>query len=379
MAEKKDYYDILGVSKDASQDEIKKAYRKLAKKYHPDRNSDDPNASEKFKELSEAYEVLSDPEKRRQYDQFGHSGINQDDLNFQDFTQGGFGGLDDIFDMFFNEGRRSRSSSRRQRAQKGRDLQYRLEIEFEEAAFGAKKEITIPRTETCETCNGSGAKPGTETRTCPNCNGTGQQRTTQRTPFGQFTQTTTCDRCNGTGEIIKEPCPDCNGEGKVRRHRNLTVNIPAGVKSGTKLRMANEGEAGDRGAASGDLYILVEVKSHEIFERKGDDVYCEVPISIVQATLGDEIEVPTLEGKVKFTIPEGTQPGTTFRLKNKGITHLNGRGRGDQFITTKVVVPKNLSGKQKEKLVEFAEMCGEEINPEHKSFLRKVRDVLGVG
>ena len=380
MADKKDYYDVLGVSKDASKDEIKKAYRKLAKKYHPDR-SDEPNASEKFKEISEAYEVLSDPQKRKQYDQFGHSGINQEDFNFQDFAQGGFGGLDDIFDMFFNEGGMgaSRRGRRSRGPQKGNNLQYRLEIDFEEAAFGAKKEITIPRTETCDTCDGTGAKPGTETRTCPKCNGRGQVRTSQRTPFGQITQTQTCSRCNGTGEIIKEPCPDCNGEGKVRRHRNLTVNIPPGVKTGTKLRMANEGEAGDKGAPNGDLYILIEVKSHEIFDRQGDDIYCEVPINFVQATLGDEIQVPTLEGKVKFNIPEGTQPGTTFRLKNKGIEHLNGRGRGDEYITAKVVIPKSLSGEQKEKLMEFAEMSGEEINPEHKSFLRKVRDALGVG
>lgn len=380
MAQKKDYYDVLGVSRDADQKEIKKAYRKLAKKYHPDMNKDDPEASEKFKEISEAYEVLSDEDKRARYDQYGHSGINQEDFNFDDFAQGGFGGFDDIFDMFFGggaRGRGQRSSRRTQR--KGSDLQYKLEIDFEEAAFGAKKEITIPRTENCDNCNGTGAKPGTDKRTCPKCDGRGQVRTTQQTPFGQFAQTRTCDRCEGRGEIFSTPCPECNGKGKVRRHRNITVNIPAGVKDGNKLRLANEGQAGEGNAPSGDLYVIIKVREHEIFDRKGDDLYCEVPISIIQATLGDEIKVPTLDGKVKFTIPEGTQPGRTFRLKNKGIEHLNGYGRGDLYIKPKICVPKNLNDEQKELLMKFAEISGEEINPEQKSFLNKVRKVLGVG
>ena len=375
MATKKDYYDILGVDKDASQKEIKKAYRKLAKKYHPDMNKDDPDTSDKFKEISEAYEILSDPDKRKRYDQYGHSGINDNDFNFDDFAQGGFGGFEDIFDMFFG-GRGGRGRGRRG-PQKGSDLQYRLQITFDEAAFGTEKEITIPRTETCETCGGSGAKPGTEVKTCPKCNGTGQIRVSQRTAFGQFTQTKTCDRCGGNGKIVQTPCSDCNGTGKQRRHRNLTVNIPAGVDNGTRLRMAGEGEAGDKGAPSGDLYIIIQVEKHEIFDRKGDDVYCEVPINFVQATLGDEIKVPTLDGKVKFTIPEGTQPGTTFRLKNKGIPHLNGHGRGDEYIKTKIIIPKHLSKEQKDLLKEFAEVSGEEINPEQKGFFRKVRDAFG--
>jgi len=375
LATKKDYYDILGVDKDASQKEIKKAYRKLAKKYHPDMNKDDPDTSDKFKEISEAYEILSDPDKRKRYDQYGHSGINDNDFNFDDFAQGGFGGFEDIFDMFFG-GRGGRGRGRRG-PQKGSDLQYRLQITFDEAAFGTEKEITIPRTETCETCGGSGAKPGTEVKTCPKCNGTGQIRVSQRTAFGQFTQTKTCDRCGGNGKIVQTPCSDCNGTGKQRRHRNLTVNIPAGVDNGTRLRMAGEGEAGDKGAPSGDLYIIIQVEKHEIFDRKGDDVYCEVPINFVQATLGDEIKVPTLDGKVKFTIPEGTQPGTTFRLKNKGIPHLNGHGRGDEYIKTKIIIPKHLSKEQKDLLKEFAEVSGEEINPEQKGFFRKVRDAFG--
>ncbi|MFW5979798.1 MAG: molecular chaperone DnaJ [Halanaerobiales bacterium] len=374
MAGKKDYYEILGVDRDASQKDIKRAYRKLAKKYHPDMNKEDPQASEKFKEISEAYEILSDPEKRKRYDRYGHSGINSDDFNFEDFARQGFGGFDDIFDIFFGEGRSGRRSNRPRR---GQDLQYRLEIKFKEAAFGTKKDITIPRTETCQTCNGTGAKPGTEVKTCPKCNGKGQIRVGQRTPFGQFTQTKTCDRCNGTGKIVKTPCPDCNGTGKQRRHRNLTVNIPAGVEDGTRLRMSGEGEAGDHGAPSGDLYIIIKVKPHDIFERKGDDIYCEVPINFVQAALGDEIEVPTLEGKVKFQIPKGTQPGTTLRLKNKGVPHLNGSGRGDQYIKTKVVIPKTLNNEQKKLLKNFAEISGDEINPEKKGFFSRVKDAFG--
>lgn len=375
MPGKKDYYDILGVSKDASQKEIKKAYRKLAKKYHPDTNDGDEKSSEKFKEISEAYEILSDPEKRKRYDQYGHSGIGEDDFNFDDFARGGFGGFEDIFDMFFGGGRGGRS--RRRGPQRGRDLQYKLQISFEEAAFGAEKQITIPRTEVCPECDGSGAESSSDVKTCPKCDGQGQIRVTQQTPFGRFAQTKTCDRCGGSGEIVENPCSNCNGTGKVQRRRQLTINIPAGVNNGSKLRMAGEGEAGDKGAASGDLYIIIQVQEHEIFDRKGDDVYCEIPINFVQATLGDEIKVPTLEGKVKFNIPQGTQPGTTFRLKNKGITHLNRSGKGDQYIKTKVVIPENLNKEQKELLEEFAEISGEEINPEKKGFFDKVKNAFG--
>ncbi|MFP4660695.1 MAG: molecular chaperone DnaJ [Halanaerobiales bacterium] len=375
MASKRDYYEVLGVSKDADEDQIKKAYRKKARKLHPDVNKDDPKAEERFKELSEAFEILSDPNKRARYDQYGHSGINENDFNFDDFAQGGFGGFEDIFDMFFGGGM---GGGRRRGPQRGNDLQYRLQISFEKAAFGGTEEISIPRTESCDTCHGTGAKPGTDTRTCPKCNGNGQVRTTQQTPFGHFSQTRVCDRCGGDGRIVETPCPDCNGAGKVRKQRKITVNIPAGVETGTRLRMSGEGEAGDQGAPAGDLYIVLQVKPHRIFKRKGDDIHCEVPISFVQATLGDEIEVPTLEGKVKFNIPEGTQPGTSFRLKNKGIAHLNGYGRGDEYIKAKVVIPKKLNEKQKELLLKFAEESGEEINPEQKGWLKKVRDALGV-
>lgn len=377
MAAKKDYYEILGVSRDADEKEIKKAYRQKARKLHPDVNKDDPDAEEKFKELAEAYDILSDPDKKARYDQYGHAGINDNDFNFEDFARGGFGGfedLSDLFDIFFGGG----MGGRRRGPRRGSDLQYRMEITFEEAAFGTSKEIQIPRTEACPTCKGTGARPGTESKTCPKCHGSGQIRTTQQTPFGQFTQARTCDRCGGEGQIINTPCSECNGTGRVRRQRKITVNIPAGVNSGTRLRMSGEGEAGDKGAPNGDLYIVIQVKPHKIFERKNDDIYCEVPINFVQATLGDEIEVPTIEGKVKFTIPEGTQPGTTFRLKNKGIAHLNGYGRGDQFIKAKVVIPRSLDSNQKNLLLKFAELSGDEINPEQKSWLKKVRDALGV-
>lgn len=376
MPGKKDYYDILGVDKDASQKEIKKAYRKLAKKHHPDMNDGDEKSSEKFKEISEAYEILSDPDKRKRYDQYGHSGINEDDFNFDDFARGGFGGFEDIFDMFFGGGMGGRSS-RRRGPQRGRDLQYKLSISFEEAAFGAKKKITIPRTETCPECDGTGAENESDVQTCPKCNGQGKIRVTQQTPFGQFAQTKTCDRCGGTGKIVENPCSNCQGTGKVNRRRQLTINIPAGVNDGSKLRMSGEGEAGEKGARSGDLYIIINVESHEIFDRKGDDIYCEVPINFVQATLGDEIKVPTLDGKVKFKIPEGTQPGTTFRLKNKGITHLNRSGKGDQYIKAKVVIPEKLDQEQKDLLMKFAEMSGDEINPEKKGFFDKVKNAFG--
>lgn len=374
---KRDCYDVLGVGRDAEKAEIKKAYRSLAKKYHPDLNKNNPEAAEKFKEVQEAYEILNDDDKRARYDQYGHAGVGDDGAGFGGF--GGFGqgggGFEDIFDMFFGGGG---GRSRRQGPKRGADLQYNLEITFEEAAFGAKKELHIPRTENCPTCDGSGAKPGTSAKTCSKCNGKGTIQVAQRTPLGSFVQTQTCNECRGTGKKIETPCPECRGRGQVRRERTISVTIPAGVDTGSRLRMTNEGEAGERGGPPGDLYVKLYVKPHKIFTRKGDDVVCEVPISIIQATLGDEIEVPTLDGKAKFTIPAGTQPGTSFRLKNKGIQHLHSNTRGDQHVKVKVVVPKKLNGEQKKILTKFAEMSGEEINPEQKTFFDKVRDVFGV-
>jgi len=371
----KDYYELLGVDRDADQKEIKKAYRNLAKKYHPDMNQDGEDTSEKFKEISEAYEILSDPDKRARYDQYGHSGINDQDFNFDDFARGGFGGLDDLFNMFGFGGMGGR---RQNGPRRGADLQYRMQISFEDAAFGGKKEIRIPREEECDHCSGSGAEPGSDVKTCPTCQGSGQVRSSKQTPFGQFTQSRVCPECGGDGKIISEPCSKCGGSGKIRKQRKLTVNIPAGVDTGTRLRMAGEGQAGEKGGPAGDLYIIIDVEEHELFDRRGNDLYCEVPISFVQATLGDKIKVPTLEGKVQFDIPAGTQPGNSFRLKNKGIAHLNGYGRGDQYIKVKVMIPKELDQKQKELLEEFAEISGEEINPEHKGFLKKIKDALNV-
>ncbi|WP_408954872.1 molecular chaperone DnaJ [Natroniella sp. ANB-PHB2] len=374
---KKDYYELLGVDRNADKKEIKKAYRKLAKKYHPD-VSDHPNAEEKFKEVAEAYEVLSDKEKRARYDQFGHAGVDQDG----GFGQGGFsgqggfgGGFDDIFDMFFGGGR---GGSRKNAPRKGADLKYNLTVEFEEAAFGAEKEITIPRTEKCSSCNGSGAQSNEDVESCAKCKGTGEIKFKQNTPFGQMVQKSTCDRCNGTGKFINNPCSNCNGQGKIKKRRKITVDIPAGVNDGSRLRMTGEGEAGKNGGPNGDLYIVINIKPHEIFERKGDEIICEVPISFVQATLGDEIKVPTLDGRVKFEIPEGTQPGTSFRLKGKGVPHLNRRGRGDQHIKVKVVIPEKLDQEQKELLRKFADISGEEINPEQKGFLQKIKDAFGM-
>ncbi len=374
MANKRDYYDVLGVDKNASKSEIKKAYRNLAKKYHPD-VSDEDNAQEKFKEISEAYDVLSDEDKRARYDKYGHAGIDQDQAGFN--GQGGFGdfgSFDDIFDMFFGGGGSGRS--RRSRAQKGSDLRYDLSIDFEEAAFGTEKTITIPKTETCSTCNGSGAESESDLETCAKCKGSGEIRFKQNTPFGQMVKSTTCDRCNGTGKFINNPCSECSGKGKVRRRKQVTVDVPAGVETGSRLRMAGEGQAGENGGPAGDLYIIINVKDHELFERQRNNVICEFPISFIQAALGDEVKVPTLDGKVKFKIPEGTQPGETFRLKNKGIPYLKRRGRGDQLIKVKVVIPEKLDNEQKELLQKLAKMSGEEINPEQKNFFDKIKNIF---
>ncbi|WP_333594989.1 molecular chaperone DnaJ [Anaerospora hongkongensis] len=372
---KKDYYEVLGVAKTASDDEIKKAFRKLARKYHPDVNRDNPSeAEEKFKEANEAYEVLSNAERRAQYDQFGHAAFEGGGAPGGGF--GGAGGFSDIFDMFF--GQSGFGGGRQSGPERGADLRYDLEITFEQAAFGMETEIQVPRTEDCGVCHGSGAAAGTQAETCSQCRGTGQQQVVQNTPFGRMVNVRPCDRCRGEGKIVKTPCKECHGKGKVRARRKIKIKIPGGVDNGSRLRVAHEGEAGNRGGQPGDLYVYIFVKSHKLFTREGDDVICEVPITIVQAALGDEIEVPTLDGKVQLRIPEGTQTATVFRLKDKGVPHLRGSGRGDQHVKVKVITPKKLTDKQKELLLEFAKDGGEDTNPEQKSFFKKVKDAFGV-
>lgn len=373
---KRDYYEVLGIAKDASADEIKKAYRNLARKYHPDVNQDDQDAEKKFKEVKEAFDVLSDPQRRAQYDQFGHAaeegGFGTGGFGQGDFS--GFGGFEDIFDQFFGGATRTRRPTGPQR---GNDLRYDLQISLEEAALGLETKINIPRAENCDTCGGSGAKPGTQPETCSHCHGTGQQQVARNTAFGRFVSVQTCEACGGTGTLIKERCPDCHGNGRVQRERKIEIKIPAGVDTGSRLRVSNEGEAGTRGGPPGDLYVVIHVRPHKTFVRQGDDIIVEVPISFAQATLGTELEVPTLTGKARLKIPEGTQTGTSFRLRGKGIPRLRGYGQGDQHVKVVVKIPKKLSNKQKELLREYAKLAGEDVAAEEKGFLNKMKDALG--
>ena len=376
---KRDYYEVLGVDKNANPEDIKRAYRKLAMKYHPDKNPGDKSAEDKFKELNEAYEILSSPEKKQRYDQFGHAGVNGNTGggfgNRGDF--GGFGGFEDIFgDIFdmFGGG----STRRRSGPQKGADIKYELNISFEEAVFGTEKTIEFYKYENCHTCNGTGAKPGTSTKTCSHCKGTGEVRYVQRTPLGQIVNVRACDQCGGEGTIIEVSCPTCKGKGKERKRKKVKVKIPAGVDNASIIPLRGQGEPGIKGGPYGDLYVVLRVKEHEIFERDGYDIICEMPITFVQAALGEELEVPTLEGKVKYKIPEGTQSGTIFRLKNKGIQNPKGFGKGHQYVKVVVEIPKNLSEKQKEILRQFANEDVEEIHEKRKSFFKKVKDVFGV-
>ena len=362
---KKDYYEILSVSRDAGAQDIKNAYRKLALQYHPDRNKS-PDSEEKFKEISEAYAVLSNEEKRRQYDMYGHEGIdsrytredifrgvNFDEI-FRDFSFG-FGGFSKIFEEFF--GRRESYSP-----EKGVDLRFDLEITLEDAFRGLKTEIEIPRKEKCMNCKGTGASPGTEQKTCSKCNGTGQLEYTRTLGFTRFVQVTTCDKCNGRKVVIENPCKECRGTGVIRQYRKIRVEIPSGVDTGYLLRLRGEGEAGMRGGPSGDLYVVITVKSHKIFNREGDDIFYETQISFPRAVLGTEIDVPNINGKARLKIPAGTQSGTVFRLKNKGMPKLRGFGRGDELVKVIVNIPTRLTDKQKKLLREFAKESGEDLN-----------------
>lgn len=345
---KRDYYEVLGVGKDATDEEIKKAFRKLAFKHHPDHNHED-GATDQFKEINEAYQVLSDPEKRSRYDYYGHEGMEGGiGRGFEGFNFGGFG---DIFDAFFGGG----ATTSRQSPQRGADLHSALTITFEEAAFGCKKEIEISRTENCSVCQGIGCKPGTQPERCPNCNGTGQVQRVQQSFFGRFTNIATCSMCGGAGRVIKESCPQCRGTGREKQSRTLTVDVPPGVDEGLRVRLSGQGDAGTRSGSPGDLYITLSVMEHDYFERDGDDVLYELPVNFAQAALGDEVELPTLDGKTKFTVSPCSQTGTEFRLKNKGVPHLNKRGRGDQIVRLLVVTPDSLSKRQKELLKEFAD------------------------
>jgi molecular chaperone DnaJ len=381
----KDYYDILGVKKTDSPETIKKAYRKLAVKYHPDKNKGNKNAEDKFKEISQAYEVLSDKKKRAQYDQFGHDAFKRGgmgagpgggfhdpfDIFSQVFGGAGGGGGGSIFDDLFGGGGARRSASS---AVDGSDLRYDLEIDFEDAVYGADKKIKIPRMDSCSKCKGSGSEPGSGKSTCSRCHGTGQISMTQ----GFFSIRQACPSCGGTGQMIKNPCKKCDGEGRVRIEKNLQIHIPPGVDTGSRLRVAGEGEGGYRGGRSGDLYVVIHVQPHEIFQRDGTDLLCEVPVDFITATLGGIVEVPTISGKTKMKIPEGTQNGTILRLKGKGIPSLRGGYRGDQHVKVFVEVPRNLSREQKKKLKDLSEDLGQAANhPVKESFLEKAKRFLG--
>lgn len=369
---KKDYYELLGVNKEATEADVKKAYRRLARKYHPDVNKEDPDAEQKFKEISEAYHVLSDAERKAQYDQFGHAAFENGRGFGQDFS-GGFAGFEDIFDMMFG-GFGSRQARRGPR--KGADLRYDMTISFEDAVFGLEKDIIIPRTENCDMCDGSGAKPGTNKRTCDQCGGSGEIRNMQRTAFGQFVNVVPCVKCQGTGSIIEEHCPQCQGQGTVRRQRKINVKIPPGVDSGSRLRVAREGEAGDQGGPPGDLYIFINVRSHPRFQRNGYDLLLNQDISFAQAVLGAQLEIESLDGKVKLRLPAGTQTGTRFRIEGKGVPRMRSGRRGDLLVRVNVAVPRKVSDRQIQALIEFAEAGGETVEPLDKGLFQRIKEAF---
>lgn len=378
---KRDYYEVLGVSKDASDDEIKKAYRKLSKKYHPDINQD-KDAPEKFKEVAEAYEVLSDAQKRAAYDQYGHAST---DPNFNGgfggagFDSSGFGGFEDIFSSFFGGGSGFGGSgfggSRANAPRPGDDLQYTLDLTFEEAIHGCEKEIQYRRFEECTTCHGTGAKEGTQPETCSKCHGQGMVNVQRQTPLGRMMTQEVCDECHGQGKIIKEKCTTCHGQGIVEEKHKLKVTVPAGVEDGHQMRLSGQGQAGSNGGGYGDLYIVFHVRESHEFKRQGADIYYELPLNFAQVALGDEVEVPTVNGKVKLKVPAGTQPGKTFRLRGKGAPRLNGNGHGDQYVIAHVITPRDMNEKQKEAMRLFAEAT--DGMPKEEGFFEKVKDRFG--
>jgi len=376
---KRDLYEVLGVSKGASDEEIKKAYRKLSKKFHPDINKE-AGAEDKFKEVAEAYEVLSSADKRAAYDQYGHAST---DPNFGagggGYGGGGFGGgfggggFEDIFESFFGGGGRSQNPNA---PRQGEDLQYSVNLEFEEAIFGKETTISYNREEECKTCHGDGAKPGTHPVTCSKCHGTGSLNVERNTPLGRVMTRQTCDVCHGTGQEIKEPCPTCYGSGHTKDKHTVKVTVPAGVEDGNQMRLNGQGEAGKNGGPYGDLYVVFRVKASNQFERNGSEIYYELPINFVQASLGDEVEVPTVHGKVKLKIPAGTQTGTNFRLRGKGAPKLRGTGTGDQHVKIKLITPKNLSKEQMDLLRQFAKASGMEVEEQDGSIFDKVKDAF---
>ena len=389
----KDLYEVLGLTKTATDDEIKKAYRKLAKQYHPDLNPGDKNAEAKFKEINEAYEVLSDPKKKANYDQFGTAdpmggggaggfngfngfsgfsgGFNGSGFEFT----GGFGGINDIFEELFNGGSGSRTTSTNG-PKRGATISTVIDLSFEEAAKGVTKEIEIERLVKCETCNGTGAKPGTSVKTCSACNGTGQVTSFQNTILGRIQTSRPCQTCRGEGTIIEQPCPTCRGKKNVKKKIRIKAQIPAGIDNGQTISLQGQGQPGEKGGPNGDLHIKVRVAPHKLFKRDGNNLYCDIPITFVQATVGAVIEVPTLNGKIKFDLPEGTQPGTKFRLRGRGIKDVNGYGVGDMYITVNVEVPKHLNTEQKKALNNFAELCGEDAYETRKSFFDSMKEIF---
>jgi len=363
---RRDFYEVLEVSRDASDEDIKRAYRKMALKFHPDRNPGDKEAEERFKECSAAYQILSDAEKRVQYDRFGAAAFEG--------LGGGSGGFEDIFSGIFGDlFGQTRGARGRSRARRGDDLRYNLDLGFEEAAFGSEKTITVPRLASCDTCDGQGAKPGTKPKTCSGCRGSGQVRFQQ----GFFSIAKTCGQCSGQGSVIGDPCATCQGQGVVRHTQNLSVKIPAGVDTGSRLKLRGEGEAGAGGGPSGDLYVIIRVREHALFRREDSDVICDIPLSFPQAALGTVIEVPTIEGKHKMRIPPGTQSGALFRLKGKGIADLRGYGRGDHVVQVVVETPRKLTKRQQELLEEFAKSSGQDVHPMSRGFLDKVKEMFG--
>lgn len=370
--EKRDYYEILGVSRDATSDDLRSAFRKLARQYHPD-VSKEPDAETRFKEINEAYQVLNDQEQRARYDRFGHAGVDQNGMGAGGF---GFGGFEDIFGDLFGFGMREAG---RRGPRRGADLRYDLEITFEEAVFGCEREIEIARAETCAACHGSGAEPGTTPMRCPDCGGTGQIRRSQQSIFGSFINVTTCPRCEGKGEVITTPCAQCHGSGQVQQVRKLAVQVPPGVDDEMRIRLAGEGAAGSDGGPAGNLYVLLHVKPHEFFRRRGDDILLNININIAQAALGDEIDIPTLGQPKKLRIPAGTQTGAVFRLRGEGVQKLRGNSRGDEIVVVNVAVPTELDAEQRRLLMELGKSLGHDIMPRgEKSFFERLRDVLGV-